>query len=245
MWILLAGILAVILLAYVTNYTRKAHIREITTAQNQSSDPNIFMLCERANESAFAELPEGFHIRKCRLDELELWKRMPFDDEKTAEQYLGFIDKFFDTVYAPKGNLFYEKCLFAAEQQNDIPIATCFAWKSYDKITTLAWYKVKKEYEGRGIGRALLTEVMRSLSPQDYPVLLHTQPESYRAIKLYSDFGFKILTDEKVGKRDNHISKCLSNLKDVLPAADFNNLQFTTATKELLDFLAEQELYEF
>ena len=51
------------------------------------------------------------------------------------------------------------------------------------------------EYEGKGIGRALLSYVMQSLPQNEYPVFLHTHPASFRAIKLYSDMGFKLLTD--------------------------------------------------
>lgn len=207
-------------------------------------NPNIFMLCEQVNKAAYREMPEGYRIRLCRPDELRTWKLMPFNDEQTANQYLGFMDDFFNAVYAPKGDKFFEKCLFVVNI-NDTPVGTCFSWKAYDVVTTMGWYKVKKEYEGKGIGRALLTKVMRSLSPSDYPILLHTQPSSDRAIKLYSDFGFKLLTDAKVGKRDNHIEDCLPILKSTMPKKDFDNLKFTTAPNPLLDFLSAQILDEF
>ena len=207
-------------------------------------NPNIFMLCERVNESAYREMPEGYNIRLCQPEELHIWKLMPLDNEQMANQYIGFMDTFFDTVYAPKSDLFFESCLFVVDS-NDVPIGTCFSWKAYDAIMTMAWYKVKKEYEGKGIGRALLTTVMRSLTASDYPMLLHTQPSSNRAIKLYTDFGFKLLTDSKVGQRDNHIKECLPLLEATMPKADFENLQFTTAPKPLLDFLSKQDLDEF
>jgi GNAT superfamily N-acetyltransferase len=88
---------------------------------------------------------------------------------------------FFDGVYAKKGDLFYETCLFVCDA-NDRPIATCFAWKAYDRITTIHWLKVAKEYEGIGSGRALLSIVMQGLSEDEYPVFPHTQPGSFRAI---------------------------------------------------------------
>jgi GNAT superfamily N-acetyltransferase len=205
---------------------------------------NIFMLCEQVNKIAYKEMPKSYRIRLCRPEELHIWKSMPFDDEQTANQYLSFMDDFFDAVYAPKGNLFFEKCLFVVDK-NDNPVGTCFSWKAYDVVTTMGWYKVKKEYEGKGIGRALLTKVMRSLSLSDYPVLLHTQPDSDRAIKLYSDFGFKLLTDARVGKRTNHIKDCLPILKNTMPKKDFDNLKFTTAPKPILDFLSTQTLDAF
>lgn len=207
-------------------------------------NPNIFMLCEQVNEYAYRDMPQAFTIRQCRKDDLTLWKRMQFDDEAMANEYAGFMDDYFDLVYAPKGNMFFEKCLFAVNK-NDEPVGTGFSWKSYNTVTTMGWFKVVKAYEGQGIGRALLTEVMRSLSDSDYPMLLHTQPSSERAIKLYTDFGFKILTDKKVGNRENHIEECLPVLNAAMPQKDYDNLQFTTAPKHLLDFLSKQALDEF
>lgn len=219
-------------------------MRTIDIMLEQLPNPNIFMICEQVNVTAYREMPEGYRIRLCCPNELQIWKLMPFDDEQMAGQYLGFMDDFFKAVYAPKGNLFFEKYLFVVDE-NDTPVGTCFSWKAYDVITTMGWYKVKKEYEGKGIGRALLTEVVRSLSPSDYPMLLHTQPDSNRAIKLYSDFGFKLLTDAKVGTRDNHTYDCLPVLKSIMPKKDFDNLKFATAPKPLLDFLVTQDLDEF
>ena len=207
-------------------------------------NPNIFMLCEQVNKAAYRDMPAGYHSRLCRPDELRIWKSMPFDDEETANQYLGFMNDFFNAVYAPKGNLFFEKCLFVVDK-NDTPVGTCFSWKAYDVVTTMGWYKVKKEYEGQGIGRALLTKVMHSLSSSDYPMLLHTQPASNRAIKLYSDFGFKLLTDDRVGQRDNHIENCLPVLKVSMPKKDFENLKFTTTPEPLMRFLSTKTLDEF
>jgi ribosomal protein S18 acetylase RimI-like enzyme len=210
----------------------------------QLPNENIFMLCEKANEAAYRKMPKGYSIRLCRPDELNIWKLMPFDDEQTAMQYLWFMDDFFEAVYAPKGSLFFEKCLFVVDR-SDTPVGTCFSWKSYDAVTTMGWFKVKKEYEGRGIGRALLTIVMNSLAPSDYPMLLHTQPSSFRAIKLYSDFGFKVLTDARIGQRDNHIKEYLPELRAAMKKNDYNKLRYAQAPKPLLDFLATQTLNEF
>lgn len=207
-------------------------------------NPNIFMLCERVNKDAYRRMPKGFSVRLCRKDELEVWKRMQFDDDAMANEYAEFMDNYFDSVYATKGDLFFEKCLFAVNNDDD-PVGTGFSWKSYDTVTTMGWFKVRKAYEGQGIGRGLLTIVMRSLSDSDYPMLLHTQPSSDRAIKLYSDFGFKVLTDKKVGKRTNHIEECLPTLKNAMPKTAYDNLHFTTAPKSMLDFLSKQISDEF
>ena len=85
---------------------------------------------------------------------------------------------------------------------SDKPVASTFIWRSYGKINTIGWFRVLPEYEEHGLGRALLSEILKDA---DYPVYLHTQPTSARAIKLYSDFGFKLLTDPIIGYRKNEL----------------------------------------
>ena len=57
-------------------------------------------------------------------------------------------------------------------------------------------------------------------------VFLHTQPSSFRAIKLHSDFGFAFLTDPIIGYRKNDLEECLTILKEHMPQKDFEKLQF-------------------
>ena len=140
---------------------------------------------------------------------------------------------YFIKVYANKGNLFYEKCLFVCDN-NDKPIATAFIWKAYDEINTIHWLKVLKEYEGKGIGRALLSIIMKELKEKDYPVYLHTQPSSYRAIKLYSDFGFNLLSDPIIGIRKNDLEECWPILEKQMTNEDFKKIQTINAPKYFL-----------
>jgi hypothetical protein len=89
--------------------------------------------------------------------------------------------------------------------------------------------KVLKGYEDKVIGRALLSIIMKELKEEDYPVYLHTQPGSYRAIKLYSDFGFKLLSDPIIGPRSNDLQECLPILERFMKKKDFNRLQIVKA----------------
>ena len=207
-------------------------------------DLNIFMMCDKLNTSALSEMPLGFTARHPRKDELDVWKRMPFDDEEAANQYFDYMTEYFDRVYSPKGNLFYKTCLFVVDD-NDAPVCTGFTWKLYDRFTTVHWFKTIKAYENKGIGRALISIVMGKLSADEYPVYLHTQVGSYRAIKLYSDFGFKLLTDSEVGLRHNDFRVGLPVLMNRMPPIDFNNLRFGKAMQDFLDCVASQATSDF
>lgn len=201
----------------------------------QLPDLNLFMMCEKLNARAISELPNGYYVRNCHKTELDIWKAMPFDNLELAKKYYDYMTEYYNKVYAKNEDMFFQKCLFICNQE-DKPIATCFAWKSYDKITTIHWMKVLKNYEGKGIGRALLSIVMKSLNEDEFPVFLHTQPDSYRAIKLYSDFGFYLLSDPIIGRK-NDLKECLPILKKHMLPQDFQKLRTTESPKFFLEIV--------
>jgi len=153
--------------------------------EDEIPDKNIFMICRSLNHNALCKLSSTYHLRNCRKDELDIWKDMPFDDPLEAIEYRSFMNDFFASVYANEGDLFFDKCLFVCDN-NDMPIATGFMWKAYGEFSTLHSIKVVNGYKNQGIGRALLSIIIKVLKKKDYPVYLHTQPASDRAIKLYS-----------------------------------------------------------
>ena len=212
--------------------------------EEEIPDKNIFMMCAALNRGALSELPAGYTVRNCRPDELDIWKAMPFDEAGLTEEYDRFMTDFFNTTYGGKEELFFAKTLFVCDK-DDRPIATCLVWKAYDEFNTIHWFKVLKEYEGRGLGRALLSIIMRDLKRSDYPVYLHTQPGSFRAIKLYSDFGFALLQGEKFGSRKNDLDECLPILEEFMPKKYFQNLKITKAPKEFENVLNKYETVQF
>ncbi|MFN8440099.1 MAG: GNAT family N-acetyltransferase [Caldilineaceae bacterium] len=212
--------------------------------ENSMLNANVFMICRRLNLHALSTLSQDYHIRTCREDELAIWKAMPFDTPTEARAYENDMTDYFSRVYARKGRLFYERCLFVCDGQ-DRPIATAFAWQAYNAFTTLHWFKVIKAHEGKGIVRALLSRVMSALKAEEYPVYLHTQPGSYRAIKLYADFGFEIVVDPVIGSRQNEIEVSRPILEKYMPSSAFKNLKYTNAPESFLRALAEEETSEF
>ena len=123
-----------------------------------------------------------------------------------------------------------------------MPTASTFIWRSYGLINTAGWFDVLPEYEGKGLGRALISQILKDA---ELPVYLHTQPTSARAIKLYSDFGFKLITDFLPGNRKNDLKESLPYLKKILPVNDYARLQFTTAHPELITAIQSKDMAEF
>ena len=209
----------------------------------EAPDLNLFMVCRRANPAAAGELPEGFYFDSCRPDEVELWKAFPFDTPEELAANKAYMDEYFDRVYRPQAAEFFSRCVFVRNEAGE-PVATAFLWNAYGKIPTLHWVKTRKEYEGRGIGRALLTKL---LLDKDTPqtVCLHTQPGSFRAIKLYSDFGFALITDEKIGYRHNGLWESLPFLEKVMPQEAYEALRFAPAPEMLVWAAGGSEYNEF
>jgi len=208
-------------------------LQDMITSANEN---NLFLQCDEPNRNAFRPMPKGFSIRLCRQDELDIWKGI-----WAAGKYMDFVNWYYNEVYAPHGDEFFRRVTFAVDE-NDKPVATSGIWHSYGKINTVLLFHVLPEYEGLGIGRGLFTEVLKNA---EFPVYAHTHPIANRAVKLYSDFGFKLITDSVVGYRENNLQESLPYLKEVLPQKDFENLQTTNANSDLLEAALLRELAEF
>lgn len=207
-------------------------------------DLNVFMMCRQVREEAFAELPSGYHFRSCREDEVDWLKRAPFDDPVEAVEYENFMNEWFETVYAGQLDQFRAQTILVCGT-DDRPVATCSWWKAYGQINTIHWLKTLPEFEGKGLGRALLSEIFRRIPEEGLPVYLHTQPGSYRAIKLYSDFGFQLLTNPVIGNRTNDLQATMRWLEKYMRPRDFQNLKTCLMPTEIQDELAKYKTIEF
>lgn len=194
-------------------------------------DNHIFMLCRQLNPQAFAGLDSKYTVRKLNRGELDIWKTIHFDTESDKEAYKSFMDEYFQNHYAEREKEFFRRCFVLCE--NDTILGTCFTWKNKAGIWTLHWFKVKNEHVYRGLGRQLLSYVLQAFDMKHSPILLHTHPVSYAAIKLYSDFGFSFVTDSKVGNRENQLEESKGTLRRGLGERVYNSISTTRLPKEM------------
>ncbi|SFB96535.1 Acetyltransferase (GNAT) family protein [Parapedobacter composti] len=212
--------------------------------ENEIPDYNIFMMCDQLNGHALTQLPDNYYIRSCRPEELEIWKAFPFDKDTVPTEYEDFMNQYIAVTYSHDMDTFFQNTLFVCDQE-DRPSATCSHWKAYGKLNTIQWLKVRRAYEGKGLGRAVLSVIMKRFSADDYPIFLHTQPGSFRAIKLYSDFGFKLLKGGQMGTRTNELEKCLPILKSFMPQKDFEKLKIIDAPVHFIKLLENETTIQF
>jgi ribosomal protein S18 acetylase RimI-like enzyme len=217
---------------------------EDTAASENNDDLNVFMMCEQIETAACSEMPEKFIVRPMSIGDLDVWKRFPFDTTEDAKDFELFMTEFFTSAYGRDEEVFFRSTLFVCDQ-DEKPVATCGIWRAYDDFTTVQWLKVLPSHEGLGIARALLSIVLRRLHENDFPIYLHTQAGSFRAIKLYSDFGFRIIENCLDGLRPNEYRAAVDHLKVVMPHNAFARLQTTEAPQNFVDSIARQTHIEF
>jgi RimJ/RimL family protein N-acetyltransferase len=154
------------------------------------------------------------------------------------------MNQIISDTYSGDMDTFFQNTLFVCKKEGR-PVATCSHWKAYGKINTIHWFKTLKAHEGKGIGRAVLSEIMRRFDNADYPIYLHTQPGSFRAIKLYSDFGFHLLRGGRLETRMNELEKCLPILEEFMPKKDFERLKITDTPDYLIKLLENETTVQF
>ncbi|MCH8549952.1 MAG: GNAT family N-acetyltransferase [Balneolaceae bacterium] len=212
--------------------------------EEEIPDYNIFMMCNKLNKQALTQVNSAYHIRNCRPEELEIWKAFPFDSETIPAEYENFMDQFIEETYSGQMDTFFRNTLFACNN-NDKPIATCTHWKAYGKFNSIHWLKTLKDYEGKGLGRAILSEIMRKFDDRDYPIYIHTQPGSFRAIKLYSDFGFVLLKGGVLGTRRNELVQSLPILKECMRERDYEKLKIRHTPDHFIKMMESETTIQF
>ena len=77
---------------------------------------NLFMMCPKPRGEAFRQLPQGYHARLCRPEELSCWKEL----NSTNPESIGFLDDYFQRVYAKEKELFFQKVQMYLQIQDQL-----------------------------------------------------------------------------------------------------------------------------
>lgn len=205
-------------------------------------DLDLFLWCETVDPRALVDVPAGHRVRSLRADEVEVWMDLHVDDESERDAYHVVLRDFLDRVYAPRFDEFLARCRVVVDA-DDVPVATAFLWRTSAGVVTFHWLKVRGDREGRGLGRAIASDAMRTAGGD--PVLLHTHPSSYRAVGLYADLGFALLTDPMIGSRTNDLEVALPILRREMTPATFARLRTRAAPAWVLAALADETTPEF
>ena len=161
---------------------------------------DIKVLMEKNNPSEYPkfDLPEGFSLVKYKDGYEKDWAKIQTDLEQFEsidEALKCFKDTFLDVT-----DDVYKKCFFI-QNKDGKNIATASIWNGNHFGKTLQrihWVAVSKEYQGLGLAKSLVSaalDVFNELGFKDY-VYLTSQVSSYKALNIYSKFGFVPYTDK-------------------------------------------------
>lgn len=176
-------------------------------------------------------LPEGFSLRPFKEGDQYHWAKIiasvgEFPDNGYALAYFMLY------YYRPRIKDVKERCFFIVK--DDIPIATAIAWSLFGQ-PSVHWLAVEKEYQGLGLGKAILSAVLEcfsSLSPKE-DIYVHTRTWSHKAVCLYHSLGFKMLREETVwgnggAVHKNEYYEAMEILKKNIPPNIYGSLLSTS-----------------
>jgi ribosomal protein S18 acetylase RimI-like enzyme len=140
------------------------------------------------------ELPYGYAFRLFADGDETHWARLEASVLELATEKAAL--DYFVRDYLAYPDQLKQRCVFVINAQG-LPIATATAWFADSALghqPSLQWVSVAPEYQGKGLGRAVVSKAM-SLFPRLEPsedVYLHTQTWSHVAIRLYRSIGFHL-----------------------------------------------------
>ena len=170
-------------------------------------------------------LPCGFSIVPYEKGFEKGWAELEyaigdFDSLDEAEHY--FVETY------PQNQALFSNILFLLSPDKSV-VGSCIAWQDKRKesiVSSLHWLVVDEEYQGRGLGKALCYATMNRFKEQgNFPVYVHTQPWSWKAIFLYLSIGFKLQKTDTFSHYENEYYKAMTALKQVVTSEQFELLQ--------------------
>ncbi len=176
---------------------------------------NTILRCDRY-EPGDKALPDGFAISAYKPGYEKAWAELEysvgdFDSSEQAKEY--FINTYL------KDRELYDRLLFVVNPENRV-VGSCIAWSDMrnDKpVSSLHWLVVDEKYQGMMLWRALCRAVMEIYEKQNaFPVYIHTQPWSWKAIMLYMSLGFRIQKHDSFSHYENQYEHAMKALKEVV-----------------------------
>lgn len=166
-------------------------------------------------------LPEGFTFSLySEGDDLE-WAEIESSVGEFSSDRKAAL-RFFREQFAACPGEVERRVIFALDQEGARAGTSSVWWtyKSERRYPSLGWIGVKRKYQGRSIGKALVFYGMEKLIEieGDQDVYLHTQTWSYKAIGVYLQAGFEIMKEDTFAGFPNEYDKALPILKKKMGA---------------------------
>lgn len=204
---------------WIQSVSKSVKRSEIVVLDKSIPYYDVLMKREKGSPLKKHILPAGFRFVDFKADDEKDWAEI----ETSVGEFKRAVDAlvYFQKNYLPYKNELERRCLFI-EDANGKKVATLTVWWCYTGLRRdpwIHWVAVRPEYQGLGLGKALVSEGMKKLTDieGDRDAYLHTQTWSYKAINIYRDAGFDITVESGLaGYENKDYDKAMELLKNYL-----------------------------
>lgn len=194
---------------------------------------SIIMRCDRIDKSAYAEPDSDVEIEFFQQGMESVWAEVQKGAGEFADCTETEVVSYFTKRFGESQQELERRCILLKEKETGTYIGTCIAWfepKGEETVPVLHWLAVKDTYANRGYARVLITKIMNIFEQVDseQKIYLHTQPCSYKAIKLYNDFGFCMTKADTYGTAVNEYTEAMAILEKYMTSESYKRLLQTS-----------------
>ncbi len=184
---------------------------------------NMILKCSAYKPFAIT-LPKGFFFKQFEPGDEIAWAALEHEigDFSSPEEALAYFQK----AYGASPEELRRRAVVLA---NDTGInGFCIAWRDFRQgvpVASLHWLVVSPAWEGKGLGRALVQKTLELYEKLgEFPVYLHTQPWSYRALMLYLHLDFRLQKEDTFSAYENQYWEAVGALEEILSPERFQEL---------------------
>lgn len=147
------------------------------------------------------ELPQGYHFEFYKDGDRDTW----IEIEKSAKEFSDYDDGIsaWNRYYLGKEKELLNRMIFVVNEQGE-KLATATAFydihgKDKSGAGWLHWVAVKREYQGKGLSKPLITYALKIMKSLGYVhAKIPTQTNTWLAVKIYLDLGFRPIPENAV-----------------------------------------------
>lgn len=185
---------------------------------------NLILRCDKIHTHSVS-LPGNYHFKMYDDGDEKHWAEL--ECEIGDFSFVEEAETYFRRNYCKQIDELKKRCVFVVDDKGNV-VGSCIAWhdlKDKATVASLHWLVVSPKHQGKHIGLALCQKVMEIFEKSgEFPVYIHTQPWSYKAIFLYTKLGFKIQKTDTFSHYENQYNKALETLKTILTDSQVNQL---------------------
>lgn len=173
------------------------------------------------------KLPKGYHFEFYKDGDRDVW----IEIEKSAKEFSNYEEGLnaWNRYYSGREKELYNRMVFVVNDAGE-KVATATAFYDINGVDKnnfawLHWVAVKREYQGRGLSKPLITYVLKIMKSLGYTqVKIPTQTNTWLAVKIYLDLGFTPIPENALNSYEGWcIIKALTNHRVLVDFKQINS----------------------